>query len=506
MQSRPSISLSNLAAAGLGLALWLGLLLPSLERSRLQDVDELWHARTAQGAALEGHWWPLMLDGRPFYDKPPLLPWLAAVVATVSGQPRAAWPYRLCNTLGGALCLTCIIGLGALAGRFWGGLYAAALLGLQGDFVFHSRFFSMDTPWLGLSFLAAACAAWALSSGRREAWTLAGASLAVAFWCKSWFVLALAPAFGLAIWAAVPAGERAKILGRLSWPLGLAMVAWLALYTSWSGPGFLRQEWQGNLWGRLHPAAAPGAAAHLGFYLDWALRSAPAMLVLALPVTLGWGLTDLRQGPPSAVFVRVFAGTLAFSWLAGLALVPAETINYLLPLEAALALGLGLALFDPASLTRQRWLSIALLLAAWAMGRGTPAWTLWWAGGALGLALAWTHWWPAATAPKAGSLVAVALLLLALQVPDAVGLCTRPLDAHRHLAALLLASPPEKAGETLWAVQIPTRAVEFYSSYNVLHVQTLSQALPGEAVLYESADGALHLVPKHGLARSIKAL
>ena len=169
-----TFSSSKLAIASLFLTLWLGLLLPSLERSHLQNWDELWHACPAQSAVLEGHWWPLMLDGQAFFDKPPLMPWLVAVTVAISGKPRAAWPYRIWNTVAGALTLVSLIALGALAGRFWGGLFAAALFGLQGDFVFHSRFFSMDTPFLGLSCLAALCMAWALGEEHRKAaWTAA---------------------------------------------------------------------------------------------------------------------------------------------------------------------------------------------------------------------------------------------------------------------------------------------------------------------------------------------
>ena len=95
MRKSPIISSFQVAVAGLGLALWLGLLLPSLDRNRLQDVDELWHAMPAQNAVLHGDWWPLQLDGRTFFEKPPLMPWLVAATVTLSGQPRASWPYRL---------------------------------------------------------------------------------------------------------------------------------------------------------------------------------------------------------------------------------------------------------------------------------------------------------------------------------------------------------------------------------------------------------------------------
>jgi 4-amino-4-deoxy-L-arabinose transferase-like glycosyltransferase len=491
MRVPPTISLFKPILAAIALCAWLCLLLPSLDRNRLQDVDELWHARTAQIAAVDGHWWPLMLDGRPFFEKPPLVLWLAGATAKASGQPQAAWPYRLWNTLGAALLLGSLIVLGFWADRFWGVLGATAWLALQGDFIFHSRFFSMDTPFLGLAFAGVACLALAVERGpRSKVWVAAGLLLALAFWCKSWFVLALAPALAGALWLTVPAGQRQKPAVKLLAPLAVAILAWLALYTAWSGNGFLRQEWQANIAGRLAWGQTGGNP--LEYYLSWAQRSAPAVLVLVLMLPLG--LWPRRSADPRQAFIQVFAWALSASWLIGLLLVQVPTINYLLPLEAALALSLGLGLTENESTSVQGLLALGLLLASVAMQRWGPAWIYLALGGLLGLSLAWMRQRPGPRHPAGWLLKISALLLLCLQVPDAVGLCARPLDSHRELAALLLAHEPAKAGDPLWAVGIPSRAVDFYSHYQVHHVDSLAAVPAGQAMLYLGAKG-LSFVP-----------
>jgi 4-amino-4-deoxy-L-arabinose transferase-like glycosyltransferase len=448
----------------------------------------------AQNAVLHGDWWPLTLDGRAFFEKPPLMPWLVAATVTVSGQPRASWPYRLWNTLFGAMILVSLVALGTLAGNFWGGLFAAALLGLQGDFIFHCRFFSMDTPFLGFAFLGAVGIAYSLGSAQRQ-WALssAGWAFALAFWCKSWFVLALLPALTLALLVSLPRGQRGAALWRLSWPLGLAIVAWLLLYRSWAGPEFLIQEWQQNFWGRIRGADDWTLGSHISSYLDWTQRSTPVMLVLALAVTLG--LAPKRPADPQAAFVRMLAWSLAATWLLGLLIIRNETINYLLPLEAAVALTFGLALFEAQEWGVQQGMAALILVCALPMRFNYSPWIYLWAGAVLGMALAWGRWPGRRLHLPNWGLKAVACALLVLQVPDAIRLCTRPLDGHRHLAEMLEGNPAHEEGEILWAVKMPTRAVDFYSSYKVEHIDSLADAKGGHAIAFNGIDGKLHFVP-----------
>src|SRR5690349_3898970 len=52
--------------------------LPRLEATYLREVDELIHAIAAQGAARDGHWMPFYHGPDLWFEKPPLLIWLAA--------------------------------------------------------------------------------------------------------------------------------------------------------------------------------------------------------------------------------------------------------------------------------------------------------------------------------------------------------------------------------------------------------------------------------------------
>lgn len=69
-------------------------LLPSLGRTRLMDVDEVIHSRAALEAARDGHWLPLTIEGRPWWEKPPLWPWLAALSIKAGLQQELASTLR----------------------------------------------------------------------------------------------------------------------------------------------------------------------------------------------------------------------------------------------------------------------------------------------------------------------------------------------------------------------------------------------------------------------------
>src|ERR1700747_1416431 len=88
--SRPAYGLAFLAAG-----LFLALVLPTLSKNRLMDVDELTHAGAALEASRDGHWLPLTVGGKPWLEKPPLLPWLAALNLKAGFGPETAvrlWP------------------------------------------------------------------------------------------------------------------------------------------------------------------------------------------------------------------------------------------------------------------------------------------------------------------------------------------------------------------------------------------------------------------------------
>jgi 4-amino-4-deoxy-L-arabinose transferase-like glycosyltransferase len=464
--------------------LWLACVLPFLERTRLQDVDELAYAQVAKNAAVQGHWWPLMSQGRVFYEKPPLQIWLAAALATAS--PLAAWPYRLWTALGAGLGLAALVALGLLLRRARAGGIAALLLALQGDWLFHARFFSFDAGYVGLALAALAAGVWA-AQGPVGRWWLPGLVLGLAVWIKSWFVLALGPAWAWALWFSLAPVQRRKAAWRLALPVVLGFLLWLALSVDWNGWGFLSEEWNQNLVGRalgFNNQLDPDG--NLAYYLKWAQRSTPALLPLALavPVALAWPRPG--EDAPSKLAAS-FAWALCLSWLLGLALVRAQTINYLLPLEAGLALAAGLALDAAWGGAEGAALAALVLVCAMATQRPwAPVWSLA-LGLPLGLAWAWSRGRGGFGRPWA--VWAASAVLVLLMVPDAVRLELRPLDGSAQLADVLLAHPARRPGEPLWLLGPPTLAADFYSDYAVLRPSSPPMGRPKQACLVHGQAG-----------------
>jgi len=491
------------------LFLWLACALPSLEKTRLQDVDELTHARVAQAAALKGQWWPLELDGHIFVEKPPLLLWMAAVTAKVSAQPYAAWPYRLWTCLGAGLALFCLSLIGLILARPMLGLVAALALALQGDFIFHARFFTFDTLFLGCALAALALSLRAAQSLKNRDWWLAGLALALSAAFKSWFVLALAPAMAFSVFQVLPGRSRRDAAVALFLPSLLVLLGWMALYVLWAGPAFLAEEWSVNVVGRaLGRANELDPQGHASFYMKWAARSAPALLPMVFAVPLGLAprlrgrSLSFVQGTEDRAwaFARAWIWAFCLSWLLGLALVRAETINYLLPLEAGLCLALGLELADGRSRAR-RWVQVGLLGAAVlaSLRLWDPQWSL-----RLGLVLGLSWYivrlieWDSAPAlgkpPKNALLPSLALVLLGLSLAgllarEAYGLLQRPLDPTRQVADLLLAHPARVPGELLFVVGGSTQALDFYSSYQLRWLSALPPHRPTQATVVETRAG-----------------
>jgi 4-amino-4-deoxy-L-arabinose transferase-like glycosyltransferase len=482
---------------GLGLAFaFLACVAPSLERSRLQEVDELMYARVAQDAGWRGQVWPLRLDGRTFYEKPPLLIWLAAAAVELSGQPRAAWPYRLWPCLGAALAVGSLAAIGVLAGDPLAGILAALILALQGDFLFHARFFTFDTLFLGCVLASLGLALRAVERDETKNWAAAGVALAGAAAFKSWFVLALAPAFTVALWAALPPGRRLRPALALALPALGALAAWVSLYVFWEGWAFLGEEWSVNLVGRaLGAVNERDPQGHAAYYLKWAAQAAPALLPWAGMAVGGLMPARFGSGDSGAQRRRIFSGfwvwTLAASWLAGLALVRAETINYLLPLEAALALAIA---FSWREWARSWTGAAALALSTFSALEGSLG-----ANGALflalsGLALGMVWRLSSQTVPERKSKWAVLCAGLALLLVGALGvrdyrLLERPLDANADLAKKLEDHPARWSGERLEAFGRPTQAVDFYSDYRVHWNADLPGRRPVSACLVRSKEG-----------------
>jgi len=217
---------------------------------------------------VRGEWGTQYLAGQPFFDKPPLVVWLAALAFKLFGV--STWSARLPGVaLGIAACLV-LWRLGAFLFDERVGLAAGAILALTPGFVRFGSTLLLDTA-LALGALAGLLAtARAFARGGNGLWW-AGVWFGVAFLGKGALALG-ASAVLAAYWLATP-GDRRPPLGALV-VAGLAFLAVVLpwhLYETWAwGWRFV----QGYLYdvsekmGR-HPGAAVYVRALVVTTLPW---------------------------------------------------------------------------------------------------------------------------------------------------------------------------------------------------------------------------------------------
>src|SRR5213083_3535141 len=210
--------------AGLGLAL----LATALLAGRLAEGDLIGdpviYAAVAKSMLVRGEWTTLYLAGQPFFDKPPLVVWLAALAFKLFGV--STWSARLPGVaLGIAACLV-LWRLGAFLFDERVGLAAGAILALTPGFVRFGSTLLLDTA-LALGALAGLLAtARAFARGGNGLWW-AGVWFGVAFLGKGALALG-APAVLAVLWVATPAA------GRPPWrALAAAALAFLVVVLPW---------------------------------------------------------------------------------------------------------------------------------------------------------------------------------------------------------------------------------------------------------------------------------
>src|SRR5881628_2278598 len=151
--------------AGLGLAL----LATALLAGRLAEGDLIGdpviYAAVAKSMLVRGEWTTLYLAGQPFFDKPPLVVWLAALAFKLFGV--STWSARLPGVaLGIAACLV-LWRLGAFLFDERVGLAAGAILALTPGFVRFGSTLLLD-PALALGAPAVLAAYWLATPGDRR--------------------------------------------------------------------------------------------------------------------------------------------------------------------------------------------------------------------------------------------------------------------------------------------------------------------------------------------------
>src|SRR2546427_11262723 len=216
--------------AGVGLAL----LATALLAGRLAEGDLIGAPACAAAAAksmlVRGEWATPYLAGQPFFDKPPLVVWLAALSFELFGV--STWSARLPGVaLGIAACLV-LWRLGACLFDERVGLAAAAILALTPGFVRFGSTLLLDTA-LALGSLAGLLAtARAFARGGSGLWW-AGVWFGVAFLGKGALALG-APAVLAAYWLATPGDRRPPARALVGAALAfLAVVLPRPLYETW---------------------------------------------------------------------------------------------------------------------------------------------------------------------------------------------------------------------------------------------------------------------------------
>src|SRR5438132_11883993 len=203
-----------------GAGLWLALLATALLAGRLAEGDLIGdpviYAAVAKAILVRGDWATPYLAGQPFFDKPPLVVWLAALSFKLFGV--STWSARLPGVaLGIAACLV-LWRLGAFLFDERVGLAGGAILALTPGFVRFGSTLLLDTA-LALGALAGLLAtARAFARGGNGLWW-AGVWIGVAFLGKGAHALG-ASAVLAAYWLATRGDRRP--------PLGVLVVAGLA--------------------------------------------------------------------------------------------------------------------------------------------------------------------------------------------------------------------------------------------------------------------------------------
>jgi 4-amino-4-deoxy-L-arabinose transferase-like glycosyltransferase len=216
----PRASGRDLAAVALAAA---ALLLPRLGAGSLRDWDEAIYAQVAREILVTGDWLTLHYDGAPWFLKPPLAFWAAALGFRGLGIGELA--PRLLPALSGIALTALTLAFGARAfGAREGRLAALVLLGTP-PFLLLSRMGMLDVP-LSLAGTAALYAWW--RAVREPRWLVAaGAALGVAVMLKG--VAGLLPALAAALHGLV-CGHLGRVRSR--W-FGLGALAALAIAAPW---------------------------------------------------------------------------------------------------------------------------------------------------------------------------------------------------------------------------------------------------------------------------------
>ncbi len=202
-------------------------LLPDLGGQYVWSKDEARPALVARDMVERGHWLIPHIGSRIYANKPPLFPWL---VALLSPRGVTEWSLRLPSVLAAAGTAALTYAIGAQLGGLATGLVAAAMLVGSAAFVEWARTGRMEMLlvfWITLGFWSAM--RWLERGRRRDAVVLA---LALGFGCLTKGPLALLPLAAVVIALGVLGPWSRRRLADLALVLGVGAalpLTWLAL-------------------------------------------------------------------------------------------------------------------------------------------------------------------------------------------------------------------------------------------------------------------------------------
>jgi 4-amino-4-deoxy-L-arabinose transferase-like glycosyltransferase len=185
----------------------------------LADWDEAIYAQVAREVLEDGHWLTLHWTYEPWFEKPPLLPWLTALLYGLFGVSEF-WARAVSAASGvGVAVLTFVIARRAIPGRLAAYLSVAVLLGHE-HFVRYARFGTTDVLLTLAVYLAILGYLWVVQDERDTGWWLVWLGFAVGFMTKSVAVGIVLPVLAAA--AFVDGELRRALRSRVFW-LGLAL-------------------------------------------------------------------------------------------------------------------------------------------------------------------------------------------------------------------------------------------------------------------------------------------
>lgn len=356
-------------------AVLLAVTLPHLGRGDWQRVDNGRYAAVGLYAWRTGSLWTLHAGpGVPYFNKPPLVPWVHGLSLHALGVN--AWAARL---PGVAAALACVLVTIAITRRWAGeraGLAAGCVLALTPEFFRRAHDISPDLWQLLFVMLMA----WAVVAGcdgadagrRRSARALAalgGAALGAALMCKP-FTALLAP-IPLLAWLAWTGRVRSARVVGIAVAVGVLVAApWHASMVALHGRAFIEQYVGVQVAARAAGALPPGEGGHepAWFYALWLARSGWPWIGVATLALAAWARGTRLTGTGSAE--RFAVAWIAF-WLVALTMFPDRRDRYALILHPAIAALCGVAVARAAG--GRRWFEGAAIGVAGAAVAGGVA-------------------------------------------------------------------------------------------------------------------------------------